>query len=228
MEGLHIFKPGDGKAPAAELVEHGSVTGEKRVYEIFKRVLDIIGACILLIVFSFPAAVVAVLIKLDGSGPVLFKQTRVGRYGTLFTIYKFRTMCADAEKRQRDMEKFNEAGGAYFKMKNDPRVTRIGNILRKLSLDEIPQLINVLTGDMSLVGPRPLPVTGFEQEEWYVKKVSVPPGMTGLWQISGRSALSGEQAAELDLQYVRQRGMCYDFKLLLATVPAVLRRKGAA
>jgi len=197
-------------------------------YEVLKRVLDVVGACILLTLSSVPALVIAILIKLDDEGPVLFKQTRVGRFGRHFTIYKFRTMIADAEKLQRELDKFNEAGGAYFKMRNDPRVTTVGAILRKLSLDEIPQFINVLTGDMSLVGPRPLPITGYENEDWYIRKVSVPPGMTGLWQISGRSELSGEQAAELDLEYVRRRSTLFDLKLLLMTIPAVMRRKGAA
>ncbi len=202
--------------------------GERRGYEHAKRALDIFGSCVLLVITALPAAIIAVLTKLDDPGPVLFKQTRVGRYGRHFTIYKFRTMVADAEKLQREMDKYNEVGGAYFKMKDDPRVTRVGRWLRKLSLDEIPQFINVLTGDMSLVGPRPLPITGYENEDWYVEKVTVPPGMTGLWQISGRSDLSGEEAAALDLQYVRNRSMLFDLKLLLATVPALIRRKGAA
>lgn len=201
---------------------------ERKGYECAKRALDIVGSCVLLALTSLPAAIIALLTKLDDPGPVLFKQTRVGRYGRHFTIYKFRTMVADAEKLQRELDKYNEVGGAYFKMKNDPRVTRVGRWLRKLSLDEIPQFINVLTGDMSLVGPRPLPITGYENEPWYVEKVTVPPGMTGLWQISGRSELTGEEAASLDLEYVRKRSMLFDLKLLFATVPALLRRKGAA
>ncbi len=209
-------------------LEPTAVVAARPGYELAKRMLDIVGASLLLMIFSIPAAIIAVLIKLDDPGPVMFKQTRVGRYGRLFTIYKFRTMIADAEKMQKELEKFNEAGGAYFKLKNDPRVTRVGAVLRKLSLDEIPQFINVLTGEMSLVGPRPLPVTGYENEGWYVRKVSVPPGMTGLWQISGRSDLSGEQAAELDLQYVDKRSFVFDLRLICATVPAVLFRKGAA
>ncbi len=205
----------------------GAIDERQKGYERLKRFIDILGACVLLVIFSIPAAIIALLIKIDSEGPVLFKQTRVGRYGTLFTIYKFRTMVINAEKLQRELEERNEAGGAYFKLRDDPRVTRMGAILRKLSLDEIPQFINVLTGDMSLVGPRPLPVTGFEQEDWYIRKVSVLPGMTGLWQISGRSELSGEQAAELDLEYVRCRSTWFDLKLLFATLPVVLRRKGA-
>ena len=209
-------------------MESTAVLDDRRGYEFAKRALDIVGASILLTVLSIPAAIVAVLIKVDDPGPVMFKQIRVGRFGRRFTIYKFRTMISNAEKMQQEMDKYNEAGGAYFKMKNDPRVTKVGIVLRKLSLDEIPQFINVLTGDMSLVGPRPLPITGYEEEEWYVRKVSVPPGMTGLWQISGRSDLSGEQAAELDLEYVKRRGMWFDLRLMLMTIPAVLFRKGAA
>jgi len=211
-----------------EIMESTAVLDDRRGYEFAKRALDIVGASILLTVLSIPAAIVAVLIKVDDPGPVMFKQIRVGRFGRRFTIYKFRTMISNAEKMQQEMDKYNEAGGAYFKMKNDPRVTKVGIVLRKLSLDEIPQFINVLTGDMSLVGPRPLPITGYEEEEWYVRKVSVPPGMTGLWQISGRSDLSGEQAAELDLEYVKRRGMWFDLRLMLMTIPAVLFRKGAA
>ncbi|MEI6914327.1 MAG: sugar transferase [Armatimonadota bacterium] len=209
-------------------MESTAVLDDRRGYEFAKRALDIVGASILLTVLSIPAAIVAVLIKVDDPGPVMFKQIRVGRFGRRFTIYKFRTMISNAEKMQQEMDKYNEAGGAYFKMKNDPRVTKVGIVLRKLSLDEIPQFINVLTGDMSLVGPRPLPITGYEEEEWYVRKVSVPPGMTGLWQISGRSDLSGEQAAGLDLEYVKRRGMWFDLRLMLMTIPAVLFRKGAA
>ncbi len=209
-------------------MESTAVLDDRRGYEFAKRALDIVGASILLSVLSIPAAIVAVLIKVDDPGPVMFKQIRVGRFGRRFTIYKFRTMISNAEKMQQEMDKYNEAGGAYFKMKNDPRVTKVGIVLRKLSLDEIPQFINVLTGDMSLVGPRPLPITGYEEEEWYVRKVSVPPGMTGLWQISGRSDLSGEQAADLDLEYVKRRGMWFDLRLMLMTIPAVLFRKGAA
>ncbi len=209
-------------------LDAAETVAERPGYELAKRIVDIIGASLLLVLFSLPAAVIAVLIKLDDPGPVMFKQVRVGRFGRLFTIYKFRTMISDAEKMQKELEKYNEAGGAYFKLKNDPRVTKVGAVLRKLSLDEIPQFINVLTGDMSLVGPRPLPVTGYENESWYVRKASVPPGMTGLWQISGRSDLSGEQAAELDLRYVERRSFLYDLKLMCATVPAVLFRKGAA
>jgi len=222
---LSLAPGGSATLKASELALE---TDSRPVYETAKRVFDVIGASLLLVLSSLPALIIAILIKLDDEGPVLFKQTRVGRFGKLFTIYKFRTMIADAEKMQRELEKYNEAGGAYFKMKNDPRVTRVGRILRKLSLDEIPQFINVLTGDMSLVGPRPLPVTGYENEDWYIRKVSVPPGMTGLWQISGRSDLTGEQAAELDLEYVRRRSFLFDLKILLLTVPAVLRRKGAA
>lgn len=209
-------------------IEATTQKADRRGYEITKRVIDIVGSSMLLSISAIPAAVIAVLIKLSSEGPVLFQQTRVGRNGRHFTIYKFRTMVANAESLQKEMDRFNEAGGAYFKMRDDPRVTRIGAILRKLSLDEIPQFINVLTGDMSLVGPRPLPITGYEQEEWYIRKCSVPPGMTGLWQISGRSELSGEQAADLDLQYVENRSTIYDLKLLAATLPAVIKRKGAA
>lgn len=212
----------------AKAVEAAVPDRSSESYETLKRCIDIVGSCLLLAIFSIPALIIAVLIKIDDDGPVLFKQQRVGRYGRLFTIYKFRTMIADAEKMQRELEKYNEAGGAYFKMKDDPRVTRVGAWLRKLSLDEIPQFINVLLGDMSLVGPRPLPITGYENEDWYIRKVSVPPGMTGLWQVSGRSDLSGEQAAELDLEYVRQRSTWFDLRLLLITLPAVIRRKGAA
>ena len=147
-----------------------------------------------------------------------------------FKIYKFRTMVPDAEKLMSALEKDNEAGGPVFKMKNDPRITRIGRALRKSSVDELPQLFNVLRGDMSLVGPRPLPVRDYEgfNEDWQRRRFSVKPGITCLWQVNGRSGVSFDQWMLLDLQYMDEWSIWLDLKILAKTVPAVFRGEGAA
>lgn len=205
---------------------HGAYAGKR--YEWLKRLLDLCGASIALIIASPIVAAISIAIRLDSKGPVLFRQKRVGRYCKSFTIYKFRTMVVDAEARQKELEDKNEVGGAYFKLKHDPRVTKVGHWLRKTSLDELPQLINVIRGEMSLVGPRPLPVTGFEEEDWYIRKASVQPGMTGLWQISGRSNLTGEDAISLDLEYVDRRSFWFDLLIVFKTFGVIFTRDGAA
>jgi len=205
---------------------HGAYAGKR--YEWLKRWLDLTIASLALIVTLPISIAIAIAIRLDSPGPILFKQKRVGRYCKTFTIYKFRTMVADAEKRQKELEAKNEVGGAYFKIKNDPRVTRVGAWLRKTSLDELPQLLNVIKGEMSIVGPRPLPVTGFEHEEWYIRKAAVQPGMTGLWQISGRSKLTGEDAIAIDLEYVDRRSFWFDLYIVFKTLIVILTREGAA
>jgi exopolysaccharide biosynthesis polyprenyl glycosylphosphotransferase len=195
-----------------------------------KRLLDIFVSSLLLILLAPVFILVALLVKLDFSGPVFFVQDRVGLNKRRFRMYKFRTMVGDAEKKQSQLESLNEADGPVFKIKNDPRITRLGKYLRKASLDELPQLLNVLKGDMSLVGPRPLPLRdyhGFDQD-WVRRRFSVPPGITCLWQVNGRNSLSFKQWMELDLQYIDQWSFWLDVKLIAKTIPAVLRGVGAA
>ena len=195
-----------------------------------KRAFDIVVAG-LIAVLALPVLITAaLLIKLEDGGPVLFRQRRVGRYGEEFEILKFRTMVVDAEALQATLESHNEASGPVFKIKDDPRVTRMGRFLRRSSLDELPQLINVLKGDMSLVGPRPLPtrdVSHFE-EAWLLRRFSVPQGLTCLWQISGRSNLGFDDWVALDLEYIDRWSLTLDVRILMMTIPAVLTGRGAS
>jgi exopolysaccharide biosynthesis polyprenyl glycosylphosphotransferase len=195
-----------------------------------KRILDItVAACALLLLAPI-LLIAAIGIKLTSPGPVFFLQERIGISKRRFKIYKFRTMIPDAEKLMSALEKDNEATGPVFKMKNDPRVTRFGRALRKSSIDELPQLFNVLRGDMSLVGPRPLPVRDYEgfSEDWQRRRFSVKPGITCLWQVNGRSGVSFDQWMLLDLQYLDEWSLWLDLKILAKTVPAVIRGEGAA
>ncbi len=195
-----------------------------------KRSVDFAVSGFLLILFSPLLLTVAALIKITSPGPVLFKQKRLGLHKRYFDIYKFRTMVVDAEARIKQVEHLNEMSGPVFKIKNDPRITPLGRFLRKTSIDELPQLINVLRGDMSLVGPRPLPIRDYNgfSEDWQRRRFSVQPGITCLWQIGGRNAISFERWMELDLQYIDRWSLWLDFQILAKTVPAVLRGSGAA
>ena len=196
---------------------------------IFKRLLDILASSILLILLAPMLLIVAMLIKFDSPGPVFFVQERVGLNKRKFRMYKFRTMVANAEKKQLDLEKLNEADGPVFKIKEDPRITRLGKYLRKASIDELPQLLNVLKGDMSLVGPRPLPIRdyqGFDQD-WLRRRFSVRPGITCLWQINGRSSTTFRRWMELDMQYIDNWSLWLDLKILAKTLPAVFAGRGA-
>jgi len=172
----------------------------------------------------------AIAIKLTSPGPIFFVQDRVGLNKRRFCMYKFRTMIPDAEKKQDELEDFNEASGPVFKIKNDPRITPIGRILRKLSIDELPQLFNVLKGDMSLVGPRPLPIRDYNgfSEDWHRRRFSIRPGITCLWQVNGRSDTSFEEWIKLDMEYIDNWSLWMDMKILLLTVPAVIKGSGAA
>jgi exopolysaccharide biosynthesis polyprenyl glycosylphosphotransferase len=195
-----------------------------------KRLLDIFVSALLLVLLAPIFLVVAALIKLDGSGPVFFVQDRVGLNKRRFRMFKFRTMVGDAEKRQCELESLNEADGPVFKIRNDPRITRLGRYLRKASIDELPQLLNVLNGDMSLVGPRPLPLRDYQgfEEDWVRRRFSVRPGITCFWQVNGRSSLSFKEWMELDLHYVDHWSFWLDVKLIAKTIPAVLKGAGAA
>ena len=195
-----------------------------------KRAIDLAGALVGLVVFSLPLLFVALFIKLTSPGPVLFRQMRGGKYGKPFMMFKFRTMSTDAEMRRAEFLIFNQMNGPVFKVDNDPRVTRLGRFLRKTSIDELPQLINVLRGEMSLVGPRPLPLYEVEKFETTAqrRRLSVPPGLTCLWQISGRNDIKDfSDWVRLDLKYIDSWSLWLDVKILLRTIPAVLLGLGA-
>ncbi|GAA0910407.1 sugar transferase [Virgisporangium aurantiacum] len=206
-------------------VEHPTLSGARRVA---KSVFDRVGAALLLLAFSPVLAAVALAVRLDSKGPVLFRQTRVGRYGREFQIYKFRTMHTDAERRLAELRHLNEQDGVLFKMRDDPRITRVGRHLRRFSVDELPQLFNVVGGTMSLVGPRPplqSEVAAYPRDAR--RRLAVRPGMTGLWQVSGRSDLPWEEAVRLDLRYVENWSLSLDLVILLRTLTAVWRGAGA-
>jgi lipopolysaccharide/colanic/teichoic acid biosynthesis glycosyltransferase len=193
-----------------------------------KRVADVVGALGGLAVLSPILLSVAILVKLTSPGPILFRQNRVGTDEKVFSFYKFRSMYEDAGRRQEELEQQNEADGVVFKMRDDPRVTPVGRFLRRWSIDELPQLVNVLKGQMSLVGPRPLPVRDFQlMEEVHKRRLGAVPGMTGYWQISGRSDLSFEEMVRLDLYYIENWSLSFDLKIILRTLGAVLRHEGA-
>jgi exopolysaccharide biosynthesis polyprenyl glycosylphosphotransferase len=195
-----------------------------------KRLLDVTVAAFVTLLFSPIFIAAAVVIKLTSPGPVFFRQERMGLNKRRFNIFKFRTMVPDAERLMPGLEKHNEMSGPVFKIRNDPRITPIGKFLRRTSIDELPQLLNVLKGDMSLVGPRPLPVRDYEgfNQDWQRRRFSVKPGITCLWQVNGRSGISFEQWMMLDLKYMDEWSLWLDFKILAKTVPAVLRGQGAA
>ncbi len=193
-----------------------------------KRTFDLVGASLLLVVLSPLIAAIALAIKTSSRGPVLYRSLRPGIGGRTFECFKFRTMVEGAEDLQDDLEMHNEVGGALFKIRSDPRVTSVGRALRRWSLDEVPQLLNVLRGEMSLVGPRPLPARDYERlEEWHRKRYLVLPGMTGLWQVSGRSELDFDELVRLDFLYLEHWSVFLDLSILLKTVPAVIRARGA-
>jgi lipopolysaccharide/colanic/teichoic acid biosynthesis glycosyltransferase len=191
--------------------------------------LDVTLAAGALLILSPILLIAAVAIKLTSSGPIFFLQERIGVNKRRFKMFKFRTMVPNAETLLADLEKHNEAGGPVFKIKNDPRITTIGKLLRRSSIDELPQLLNVLKGDMSLVGPRPLPVRDYEgfNEDWQRRRFSVKPGITCLWQVNGRSGISFDQWMLLDLRYMDEWSIWLDLKILAKTVPAVFRGAGA-
>ena len=195
---------------------------------VLKRTLDVAVSVGGLTLLSPLILAVALAIRLDSPGPILFRQKRVGADGKVFLCYMFRSMYEGAERRQEEFETLNEAEGPVFKIKDDPRVTPVGRFLRRWSLDELPQLVNVLKGEMSLVGPRPLPVRDFHRmEEAHKRRLGAIPGMTGYWQISGRSNLSFEEMVRLDLYYIENWSLSFDVKIVLRTLKAVLRREGA-
>ncbi|WP_019629262.1 sugar transferase [Actinomadura atramentaria] len=206
-------------------VEHPELDGGRKL---LKGFVDRAGALVGLALLSPVLLVIAVMVKLTSSGPVMFRQTRVGRDGREFTVLKFRTMVADAESRKQELLEANEHDGVLFKIRSDPRITRVGRVLRRYSLDELPQLINVARGDMSLVGPRPpLPEEVAEYGGDVYRRLVVKPGLTGLWQVSGRSDLSWEESVRLDLRYVDNWTLALDLQIMWKTWSAVVRGSGA-
>lgn len=195
---------------------------------VFKRGFDlVVGTAATIVALPF-ALLIVLAIRLDTPGPVLYSQVRVGKNGQHFRCYKFRSMVKDADQLRQQMAELNESSGPLFKIRNDPRLTRVGRLIRRYSLDELPQLINILRGDMSLIGPRPnLPAEVEHYEDWMYKRLSVSPGLTGLWQVSGRSDLTFEEMVLLDIYYVENWTMGLDLNILLRSVPAVIQARGA-
>jgi exopolysaccharide biosynthesis polyprenyl glycosylphosphotransferase len=205
-------------------------TFNAREWQLFiKRVLDIIFSLSLIIILSPFLALTALLIKLESKGPVFFRQDRCGLNGRIFSLFKFRSMVQNAEMKKRFLEKQNEMDGPVFKIKSDPRITKIGRILRKTSIDELPQLFNVLKGDMSLVGPRPpLPVEVEMYQLWQRRRLSLKPGITCIWQVSGRNKIKFERWMEMDLEYIDNWSLWLDFKILFKTFFVVISGYGAS
>ncbi len=198
------------------------------VYHLVKRSLDIVVALVALVLLIPLILVVVLAVRATSAGPILFSQTRCGQDGRCFRLMKFRTMVSDAERIRRELAHLNEMSGPMFKVRLDPRITPVGRVLRKFSIDELPQLVNVLRGDMTLVGPRPSIVAEVDQfTPLQRRRLAVKPGLTCLWQVSGRSDLTFDQWVALDLDYIERRSVRLDLLILLRTVPAVLSGRGA-
>ncbi len=205
-----------------------TTTPKNELLLLLRRIFDFVGSIILILILSPVFLLITLAIGLDSRGPAIYRQVRCGLNGRRFTFYKFRSMVQGAETRKGDLLAHNLMGGPVFKMKNDPRVTRVGRFLRKTSLDELPQLFNVLRGDMSFVGPRPpIPEEVEKYEGWQRRRLSMKPGITGLWQVSGRNQIDFQQWMKLDLEYIDNWSMWLDFKILIKTIFVVLLRKGA-
>ena len=208
-------------------------SGERDLYPLAKRLLDVIVALSMLIVLAPVMLIVAIAIKLDSQGPVIFRQTRIGKNHRPFTFYKFRSMrhnndCSEHRLFVQSLIKGNGGCSGTYKLTGDKRITRVGKFIRKTSLDELPQLFNVIKGDMSLVGPRPpIPYEVAEYKDWHHRRLAVMPGLTGLWQVEGRSSVSFDDMVAMDIAYVERRSLALDIKLLAQTVPVVLAGRGA-
>ncbi|KAF1303635.1 UDP-phosphate galactose phosphotransferase [Enterococcus sp. CU12B] len=202
---------------------------KKYVYRFIKRIIDVLGSSIGLIVLSPIFLVVAILMKKEEpNGPIFFSQTRVGKNESKFKMFKFRSMCVDAEEKLAELLKHNEVEGAMFKMKDDPRITKVGKFIRKTSIDELPQLWNVLKGDMSLVGPRPpLLREVAEYTEYDKQRLLVKPGCTGLWQVSGRNEVGFDEMVELDIEYIQNGSIWNDVKIMFKTILVMIKPNGA-
>lgn len=201
---------------------------DRHLYRLLKRIFDFITSLVGIILLLPLFLVVAGLIKVEDHGKIIYKQTRVGRNGSLFSIYKFRSMRMDADKHIAELLKYNQVEGPMFKIKDDPRITKIGKFIRKTSIDELPQLVNVLRGQMSLVGPRPPLVTEVKQYSEYDKqRLLVIPGCTGLWQVSGRNDVGFSEMVELDLEYIEKSNLLFDFFLVIKTLKIMIIPNGA-
>jgi lipopolysaccharide/colanic/teichoic acid biosynthesis glycosyltransferase len=198
-----------------------------RRYRLGKRAFDLVVATALLVLAAPLLLLCAAAIRLDTPGPLLFPQQRTGRNGRRFRMWKFRTMVANAEDLKASLAHLNVLPLPDFKVPDDPRITRVGRFLRATSLDELPQLINVLRGEMSLVGPRPTSFPATTYELWHTRRLDVAPGLTGLWQLQGRNAMSFDDRLRLDIQYIRRASLAFDAWLVMRTVGAILRRSGA-
>lgn len=218
-----LSTPAPPREAAPDIAVHQSP-----VYRAAKRVFDLVVGIGVLVLLVPIIPIIALMIKLDSRGPVFYRQERVGWRGKPFKFYKFRSMVADADRRLKDLESLNELDGPAFKMRSDPRVTSVGRFLRRSSLDEIPQIFNVIRGEMSIVGPRPpLPEEVGRYQPWQRRRLDVKPGITCLWQISGRSHVGFDEWMRLDMQYLQTRGLRTDLVILLKTIPAVIARRGA-
>lgn len=217
------------KDEVSELTIKSNFAQQSLFFKFFKRMIDILGSLFGLVLLSPVFLIVAILIrKEDSGGPVVFSQKRVGKQGRLFTMYKFRSMCTDAEERFQDLIELNEIEGAMFKMKDDPRVTKIGKKIRKTSIDELPQLLNVLKGDMSLVGPRPpLQREVVEYNQRDLQRLTVKPGCTGLWQVRGRSDVHFNDMVDFDLEYIENQSIWNDVKIIVSTIKVMFLFRGA-
>ncbi len=228
MAGYPELQEAIAERDEVEEIINVSEVEEDRLYAVMKRLIDIITTFVLLVLFLPLIPVVTILIKLDSPGSILYKQKRVGKNGKEFDFYKFRSMVVGAESVIGALKPLCGMDGPIFKLKEDPRITPVGRFLRRSSLDELPQLINVLKGEMSIVGPRPnLPSEVSHYLPWQRKRLDVTPGITCFWQIAGRSHIGFQEWMRLDLEYIRKRSMRTDFMIMLKTIPAVIARKGA-
>lgn len=208
--------------------EFDKSVAKKPVYSFFKRLFDIVSSFCAIILLSWVFVLTAVAIKLDDGGPVLFSQIRVGKNGKFFKMYKFRSMCVDAEKIKKQLLEQNEMSGPAFKMEHDPRITRVGRFIRRTSIDELPQLFNIFLGSMSVVGPRPpLGYEVMEYDKFAMRRLCVKPGLTCYWQCSGRNNIDFDEWMKLDNQYIDERSLWVDIKTIFATIPAVLKADGS-
>ncbi len=219
------------ESPEIETIETPSICvkiPQKKWYEFVKHLFDITLSALALIILAPVFLFTAIAIRIDSKGPIFYTQYRVGKNGKEFKMFKFRSMCSDADQKLKEIYHLNEKNGPIFKISNDPRVTKIGRIIRKLSIDELPQFINIIRGEMTIVGPRPPLINEVKQYTQYqTQRLSVIPGLTCYWQISGRSDLSFQEWVELDLKYINERGLLTDLKIILKTIPVVLFGIGA-
>ena len=209
-------------------IKYADSSEKRRGYFFIKRTFDIVSSLCAMIVLSPVFLITALAIKIEDGGPVVFSQEGVGKDGRLFKMYKFRSMYVDAEDRLKELEEKNEADGPVFKIKNDPRITRVGRFIRKYSIDELMQLVNVFKGDMSVIGPRPaLPREVAEYDDFAKRRLQVKPGLSCYWQVSGRSNIGFDEWMELDVKYINEMSFLTDMKIILLTIPAVLKGDGA-